>query len=65
MVAVQGTLLLEHPLEGEGVGDDARTYAVVFEESFKLQNLLIHQRASSPPRGASEQRSEVLTAAQL
>ena len=32
--------------EGEAVGDDSRAYAVVFEESFKLQDALIHQRAS-------------------
>ena len=37
-------------LEGEGVGDDARTCAVVFKESFKVQNVLVHQRASSPNR---------------
>ena len=52
-------LLIEHPLKGEGVGDDARTHAVVTEENFELQNEPIQMRASSPPRGASEQRSEV------
>ena len=44
----QGTPFVEHPLEGEGVGNDCRTYAVVFEESFKLQDELIRQRAGSP-----------------
>ena len=35
-------------LEIEGVGDSARTYAVVFEEDFDLQRVLVHQRAGIP-----------------
>ena len=45
-----GDAALEHPLEDEGVADDARTYAVVFERSFELQNVLDHQRASQLPK---------------
>ena len=44
----QRSLNVDHTLEDEGVGDDARTYAVVFEEDFELQDMLVHQQTSSP-----------------
>ena len=46
----QRTLHVNRSLEDEGVGDSARTYAVVFGEDLKLQSLLVHLGANSPKR---------------
>ena len=47
-VAEPGHAGHKYPLEGEEVGNDSKAYAVVFEESCKLQAAQTHQRASSP-----------------
>ena len=47
----QRTLLVNHSLEDEGVGDSARTHTVDFDEDFKLQDVVEHQGANSPQKG--------------
>ena len=41
-VAEVGTPLVDGPLEGERVGNELRAYAMLFEESVKLQITLVH-----------------------
>ena len=47
----QAALLVNCVLEGEEGGNDPRAHTMVFEENFKLQAALMHQRAA--PGGAN------------